>query len=291
MKSPVLVLVVSAVSLVALAYQTVSAQAQDSAAISRELPSPCQTAASKSIDTGTIGVVLMHGKRGTPRGSIRKLGDYLKRQGFKVQTPEMPWSKSRHYDRTFEEAMEEIDHAVERLRNNGATHIAVGGQSQGSTASLGYGARRSGLAGIIVIAGGGDPYQLYQWKKKKFGASVEKARQMVAAGKGDERAKFADAKKGRVVTARTTARIYLSYFDPKGPAFMPRNAAELQGGAPLLWIYGRDDPLRKTNDPDYAFAKAPTNPLNAYVVIVSGHLDAPEKGRQVVGRWLRCLVE
>ena len=199
----------------------------------------------------------------------------------------MPWSKGRRYDRTFDEAMEEIDRAVAGLRGQGAERIFIGGQSLGGTGALGYGARREGLAGVIVVAGGGDPYQIYKFKEK-IRASVAKARELATAGKGSKRKTFKDLNQGKVSSVRTTALIYLSFFDPEGPALMPRNAADL--GAPLLWIYGRDDPLRDTNNPDYAFALAPPNALNAYVIIDAGHLNAPGNGREVIEVWLRCAA-
>lgn len=251
------------------------------------MPQACE-AKTAAVDAGTVGVVLMHGKGGTPRGPIWKLAAHLKKLGYKVSVPEMPWSKRRRFDRTFDEAMEEIDKRAANLRNEGATHIFVGGQSQGGTAALGYGARRDGLAGVMVIAGGGDPYQIYQFKEA-IRASVAEAREKVAAGAGDDDGSFKDLNIGKVSSVRTTARIYLSYLDPEGPALMPRNAAALKG-APLLWVYGSGDPLRDTNNPDYAFAKAPDHPLNAYVVIDAGHKNAPDRGRKVVARWLACVA-
>ncbi len=257
------------------------------AEIAQQLPAACQGKALDSVDTSKIGVVFLHGKGGTPKGHITGLTDHLKRQGFKVATPEMPWSKGRRYDRTFEEAMEEIDHAVAGLHGQGAEQIFIGGQSLGGTGALGFGARREGLAGVIVVAGGGDPYQIYEFKEK-IRASVAKARELATAGKGSKRKTFKDLNQGKVSSVRTTALIYLSFFDPEGPALMPRNAADL--GAPLLWIYGRDDPLRDTNNPDYAFALAPPNALNAYVTIDAGHLNAPGNGREVIEVWLRCAA-
>ena len=142
-------------------------------------------------------------------------------------------------------------------------------------------------AAIVVVAGGGDPSQIYN-SSKDVQASVAEAKSMVAAGKGDQQNKFADLNVGRTSTLRTTANIYLSFFDPEGPALMPRNAAGLKD-APLLWVYGRNDPLKDTNSPGYAFDKAPEHALKAYVTIDAGHLDAPLKGRKVVEAWLRCV--
>jgi len=106
-----------------------------------------------------VGVLLMHGKWGTslPRSPIGKLAEALESEGYLVAAPDMPWSRDRGYDKTYEESMSEIDEIVKELRNRGATKIVVGGHSIGANAALGYGARREGLAGILAIAPGHIP--------------------------------------------------------------------------------------------------------------------------------------
>ncbi|MGB7065937.1 MAG: hypothetical protein WBF55_12405, partial [Syntrophobacteria bacterium] len=44
-----------------------------------------------------IGIVLMHGKNGTPHDYIATLAGSLRRAGLQVKTPEMPWSRRRIY--------------------------------------------------------------------------------------------------------------------------------------------------------------------------------------------------
>lgn len=70
-----------------------------------------------------VDVLLMHGKWGTsfPKSPIGKLTNALERKGFLVLAPDMPWSRERGYDKTFEESMTEIDEKVEELRKKGAT--------------------------------------------------------------------------------------------------------------------------------------------------------------------------
>ena len=53
-------------------------------------------------------------------------------------------------------------------------------------------------------------------------------------GKGDEKAKFNDLNQGETKTLNIPARIYLSWFAPDGPSPMPKNAANLKPGAPLM---------------------------------------------------------
>ena len=42
-----------------------------------------------------LGVVLLHGKGGSPAGYIRELAAALQGKGYLVSTPTMPWSKDR----------------------------------------------------------------------------------------------------------------------------------------------------------------------------------------------------
>ena len=237
---------------------------------------------------GDVGVVLLHGKWGTakPKSPIGKLASKLKGAGFMVETPDMPWSRSRYYARGYEESMEEIDAAVQSLKGRGATRIVVGGQSMGGNTALGYGARRQGLAGIMVLAPGHIPengaFQDYVHHDYK------RAQQMVDAGRGGEKADFADRNQGKVKTISAEARIYLSWFNKAGPAVMPLNAADLKHGTPLLWMVGEQDRMLERGK-DYAFKKAPSHPKSAYKVVPGGHKATPIKGAKKIIKWLKGL--
>jgi pimeloyl-ACP methyl ester carboxylesterase len=187
-----------------------------------------------------VGVVIMHGKNGNPDKLITPLGAALIQAGCLVEMPEMPWSGRRAYDRSYEDAMLEIDAAVERLRQRGAQALVVAGHSLGANAALGYAATHPGLLGVAAIAPGHVPKQ--PGFRKSVADGVAKAQAMMAEGKGDTPGTFDDVNQGRYSSAHATARVYLSYFDPEGPAVMSSNAARLQGGAALLWVVGTGDP-------------------------------------------------
>ena len=57
----------------------------------------------------TIGIVLMHGKTGSPNTVIDQLATALQSAGYLVDTPEMCWSRRRIYDRPFLDCLTEID--------------------------------------------------------------------------------------------------------------------------------------------------------------------------------------
>jgi dienelactone hydrolase len=236
-----------------------------------------------------IGVILMHGKWGTNKGKspVVILGKALSSAGMIVLTPDMPWSKSKLYSKDYEETMNRIDGLVSSLKSKGATKIVVGGHSMGANAALGYGARRDGIAAILAIAPGHVP-ESASWAGK-FAADVAKARKLVDAGKGDKKEKFSDINQGKKKTLNIPARVYLSWFAPDGPSPMPMNAANLKAGTALLWVTGNKDGLHQREGEAYAFAKAPPNPKSAYVVVSSGHGDAPKKSKKEIIQLLKSL--
>ena len=230
----------------------------------------------------TIGVVMMHGKDAKPNHvAVASLSRYLA-GSFLVDEPDMPWAEARGYDVDYEQAMAEIDAAVARLKARGATAIVIAGHSLGANAAIGYGARHKDLKAVVALAPGHsiDHPRL----RAIFADSVAKAKAMVAAGRGEERETFTDGNHGRTFERHVRARIYLSYFDPEGPAAMARNAAKLS--APLLMVVGERDPLAKLG-PDYAFAKAPANPKSRYVSVEADHMGTPAAAGDLVLAWLK----
>ncbi len=72
--------------------------------------------------------------------------------------------------------------------------------------------------------------------------SLTKARSLLAAGKGGTYANFNDINQGRTPEVSTRPAVYVSYFDPAGPAVMPRNAAMISRSTALLVVVGTKDP-------------------------------------------------
>lgn len=234
------------------------------------------------------GVVLLHGKGGTarPRSPAGKLAASLRAAGFLVATPDMPWSRSRYLAKDYEESLKEIDAAVAGLKRKGAGTIVVGGHSMGGNAALGYGARRDGLAGIMVLAPGHIPDDLgYQ---TTLNNDYLRAREMVANGFGDTAGEFNDNNQGERRSILVKAGIYLSWFDPLGPATMPKNAENLIAGTALLWVVGGNDPMRLKGE-SYAFIRAPAHPENLYLEVRGGHKETPTVAAQQIIDWLKRL--
>lgn len=243
-------------------------------------------AATSAAGESYVGIVLIHGKGGNPSGHIAPLVRALSSQGFRVSAPSMPWSKQRAYDADYSSALAEIEAAANSLREKGAKKIIVGGHSLGANAAIAYAASGRDVDGVIAIAPGHVPDSA-MWRDA-FGPSVEKARQMIAEGKGDTADTFADLNQGKSTSIQTTAKIYLSYFDPEGLGSMPSSVAKFSRPIPFLWVIGTKDRLMQQGEA-YAFARAPKHSNSKYLVVEADHLSTPTDASAQIVEWLRSL--
>lgn len=235
-----------------------------------------------------IGLVLMHGKLGIPSKTFDVLASQLESGGILVDTPEMPWSKNREYNASYEQAMDEVSASVKRLRDRGATRIVVGGHSMGAAAALIYGARHS-VDGLALLALGHSPQS--NSLQERFGASVARARDLAAAGKGNDKQGFDDfdaSKRPPTFTIGTTANNYLSYFAPDGIANTLTAAGKVPAGVPVLWVDGTEENpgLKSYNQKIYG---ALGSSAKQVVEVEATHANVPHKSGTAVLAWLRGL--
>ena len=236
-----------------------------------------------------FGIVYLHGKGSWPGSFNGGILSALQDEGALVAEPEMPWSFQRRYDATYGQAMAEIDAAVAGLKAKDARRIVVIGHSLGANAAIGYAARHPDLAGVVALSPGHLPET---GRMRGFVAdAVARAKTLIAAGKGNVPATFPDMAQGIPLIAHATPLVYLSMFDPDGPAVIPKNAAAI-GAAPhpppLLWVVGKLDPIDRRG-PQYAFAAAAKNPKSKYIEVFAGHLTAPLAARDQVVAWINAL--
>ena len=236
-----------------------------------------------------LGVVYLHGKGGWPGAFNGGILGALKEEGALVATPEMPWSFHRRYDATFDQALTEIDAAIATLKSDGARRIVLIGISLGANAAIGYAARHPELTGVVALAPGHLPDV---GNMRSFVAdAVARAKTLIADGKGNVPQSFPDMAQGIPLTTTATPSVYLSWFDPDGPAVIPRNAA-LIGAAPapvpLLWVVGKLDPIDRRG-PEYAFNALAKNPKSQYVEVFAGHLTTALAARRQVIDWINAL--
>lgn len=242
----------------------------------------CCIALAMPARSETIGVVMLHGKHGTP-AQLQQLGDTLTAAGFAVERPEMCWSAARIYDQSYLDCLADVDHAAAKLKANGVTAVVVLGMSLGGNGALGFGARRPGLKGVIALAPASEPERLR--RRPNVARSVAEAEALVAAGKGDERKTFTDLNNGIELPVTATAAVFLSFVGKESPASMPANAAHLT--APLLMVSGSRDPSQ--SDADYIFSRAPHDPRNKHVTVNSDHMDTPADAADALLAWLKAL--
>lgn len=225
--------------------------------------------AAQAKDLKDWSVVVLHGKGGTSAG-MRPVTMALEAAGAKVIAPTASWSKGY---KTYDATLREVAGYVAEARAKRLKRIAIVGQSLGTGVALGYGAHRGDVDAIVAMAPGGDPARL----AKFTGESLQRAKQMVASGHGNQTASFVDVNQGRQYQVNTTAAAYVSFFDPSGPANMGRNAANLKVGH-LLWIVGTGDARAR--------AKAHGGKI---ITVPGGHFETPKNGAQEVVTWLESL--
>jgi pimeloyl-ACP methyl ester carboxylesterase len=231
-----------------------------------------------------VGVVYLHGKGAWPGAADGGILSTLAEEGALVATPEMPWSFKRKYGATYEQSMAEIDAAAAGLKAEGATRIVVIGHSLGANA-------RSAMPPATPISSpwSRSPGHLPEVEglRSHTQEAVAEAKQLVAAGQGDVPRRFPDMAQGIPLTATATPLVYLSMFDPDGPAVIPKNA-EAMGPVPLLWVVGTLDPIARRG-PDYAFKFGAKNPKSRYIEVFAGHLTTPLAARSQVVEWINSL--
>ena len=246
-----------------------------------------QSASNAAADK--IGIVLMHGELGAPGRIIDGLGARLERAGYLVSRPDMCWSARRSYEQEFAACLAVIDSAILKLRNLGATRIVVGGFSLGGAAAIVYGAAHPDLLGVFALAPAHDAQALANVSSMR--ESVAHAQSLIAQGKGDEPASFADLAIGPsgayANEIATTPRIYLSFFGAASTVNISRAIVALK--LPLLWAASSDDPTQA--DGAEVFAEARLNTLSRYVKVSASHLTTPDAAGDALLAWLAELAK
>ena len=229
-------------------------------------------------------VVVMHGKWGSPQ--------YLASFGRKLEPTcayksiELPWAHRRAYDQPYPVALADIAKQVKQFRELGYQRVLLAGHSFGANAALAYMAEVGDADGVIALAPGHAPAFMYN---RGIGRSeVDKARELVAAGKGDESITMDDLNQGKRLSMRMSATTLLSYFDPVGLGHMPGTAARFKKSVPFLWVIGTADPLYAAG-PDFVFNRAPAHPASKYLVVQADHAGTPDAAAAEVLAWVKSL--
>lgn len=231
-----------------------------------------------------IGIVVLHGKGGNPDGLTKPLSDGLAARGFPVASLEMPWSKRRSYDKDVAAAEKEVSAALQALRARGAKKLFVAGHSQGAVFAIHYAARQP-VDGLIIIAPGGNVATVFY--QGKISGSVDRARDLVAAGKGGEIADFEEFEGGRGNwMVRTSAASYFSWFDPQGAMNQMKSSAALPKTLPVLHVAPTSDYPALLRAKKEMFNALPDHPLKKLYEPNSDHRSAPRDSVDEIARWV-----
>ena len=232
-------------------------------------------------DAPKMGIVIMHGKGGRPGSLVNSLAEGLTQKGYLVANLEMPWSGRREYDADVATAEAEVTAALARLRRAGATRLFLAGHSQGGVFGLHY-ASKYPLDGLVIMAPGGNVgSQFYQ---RKVSASVSRARDLVASGKGNERGEF-DEYESSLTMVHTTAAVYLVWFDPDGAMNQMKSMRALPASLPVLHVAPTGDYPGLARVKQEMFNALPDHPLKRLYEPATDHRGAPAASVDEIARW------
>jgi len=196
------------------------------------------------------GYILLHGKHSGAEYAectLALLNEYLKKDNL-TDFSTWPWgvylADDKFYHKPFEYTVEQIDSAINNLKSRGATKIVLVGHSMGANAILYYiTQRRQTVDGVVLLAPAHNIHlplfaKICRW-------SVERAKELVAAGKGNEEAYFVDYdSRGDVLVIPCTPTNYISMLDPTGSANMVLTSKKLDWPVNMLIISGDKDPTQ-----------------------------------------------
>jgi pimeloyl-ACP methyl ester carboxylesterase len=206
-----------------------------------------------------VGVVVMHGKGGSPEKHVAELAAALEAKACLVASLEMPWSRNRQYDVSVEAAEREVDAALAGLRDRGAKTLIVAGHSQGGLFAL-YFAGRHPVDGVVAIAPGGSVDG--PAFRDKVADSVARARALVAEGKGGTSVRLLDYEGSRgAYPIVTTPAAYLGWFDPDGAMSAMRAVRAMSPRTPVLYVAPTGDYPALRRVKQLLFDALPRHPL------------------------------
>lgn len=245
------------------------------------------TLLAQEIPSSKIGIVVMHGKGGSPTRLVAQMAGSLQEKGYLVANLEMPWSKKRDYDVDATMALKEVEKALEDLRTKGAEKLFVAGHSQGGLFALCVGGYLV-ADGIIAIAPGGNVgNNLF---REKLGSYVQEARSLIEKGKSDEKMTLFDFENAKgTYPIVTTPRLYLSWFDPEGIMNQERAIKALNPKNPVLFIVPQHDYPGLLKVKYSMFSNLPIHPHTKLYEPNADHVGAPSASTDEIVAWMSVI--
>jgi pimeloyl-ACP methyl ester carboxylesterase len=239
-------------------------------------------------DTAKIGIVLMHGKGSSPVRVMSVLASALEAKGFRVTNLEMPWSGERQYDVSVSAAEQEVENALQGLRQKGADKVFIAGHSQGGVFAFHFGTRHD-VDGVIAMAPGGTSNSTLF--RDKLGDSMATARKLAEAGKGDEKTQLQDyeGSRGNFPVLATPA-VYISWFDPDGAMDQLASLKKIRPKTPVLYVAPTGDYPALVRTKSQMFGALPSNPLTRLYEPSATHAQTPAVCADEIARWTQQVA-
>jgi pimeloyl-ACP methyl ester carboxylesterase len=251
----------------------------------------CLALHAQALAQTSLGVIMLHGKQGygLSNPGLAAIGPSLQAAGHKVVAPTMAWGRGtwETIDVTVEDVLVQLDGHASQLRGQGAGRIVAIGHSLGAAVALTYAVERGSVAGIAMLSPGHVPYAFYE-SQKAIRADVDRARALIAQGKGNEMIKGADVNQGSTITMNVRAAVYYSWMNPTGIINMTVEAPRLPATTPLLMVVGEKDIIYPAAQ-GQIYKPAAKNPYSKYITNGAGHIDAPMASAKAITDWVLGL--
>lgn len=242
-----------------------------------------QASTATAVVPSQTALIIMHGKWGKPPAP---LAERFANEGFHVESPEMPWSRERLYDVTYEDALAAVHAVVKELRAKGFRKIIIGGQSFGANGALAYASVYGDVDGVFMMAPGHHPEMGRQWQAPGL---IADAKALLAKGKGDELVDLIDYNDGnRSKAVRMPAKVYLSFYYENSLANMSLSASKVKRALPVLMIMGQGDYITGQGK-GYIFGKLPAHPLSEYIESDASHREVPKASFPIIRQWITAV--
>ncbi len=154
--------------------------------------------------------------------------------------------------------------------------------------AIGYAARHPDLAGVVALAPGHLPEA--ERLRSFVSDAVARAKQLIAAGKGNVPQTFPDMAQGIPLTTTATPDRLSQHVRSRRTGGDPEKhrGHGAEKPVPLLWVVGKLDPIDRRG-PEYAFNAGAKNPKSKYIEVFAGHLTTPLVARKQVVEWINSL--
>lgn len=246
---------------------------------------PILTQATERMPSGTV--IYMHGRAGSPtRHFDKQLQQQLAALGYDVVAPYMPWAK-RTWTGTMCEGMLYINELA-RLEIKKGRRVILMGHSMGGAHALFHGRLRPGveIKAYVAIAPGHLPHRS-EAERRAYAASVNAANKKSADGNADQVTDFSVPVGKNTLTIKTTANIFLSFFDVE--RFPDINKVLPEITKPVLIVSADRDPV--TGLYNHAAMRAMIRAEGtAYKRINGDHFTVLENVAEQFDLWLKNLA-